>query len=188
MIKINKKNAELTIRMALISLLLLLAAVPAGLTADAVEGESTVETENIIKIQADKLEADINGDTAEFSGNVRIHRGATRITAEYLTLHYNRKGDAEEFSQVDVSALEKIEARGQVRIQHQDIQARTETAVYETRTETLTLEGGETTVTKGTYSIRGVRMVLKGSAGDMTAIGDAGTRVKAVIIADSELF
>lgn len=161
---------------------------PEGMAADAVEGKSTVEAENLIKIQADILEADINGDTAKFSGNVRVHRGATLITTEYLTLYYNRKGKTEEFSRVDVSALEKIEAGGQVRIQHQDIQAQAELAVYQTLTETLTLEGRETTVTKGTYSVRGARMVLKGGANDMTVTGDSSTRVKAVIMADSELF
>ena len=42
------------------------------------------EPDNTIRIQADVLEADIEGDTAEFSGNVKIDRGEARITADHL--------------------------------------------------------------------------------------------------------
>ena len=144
--------------------------------------------EKVIRIQADQLAADITADSAEFSGDVQIDRDATRIRADFLTLHYHRKEDGQEIGKIDESAVEKIDARGQVRIDHQDTRARAETAIYETRSQTLTLEGPETTVTRGPYSIRGIRMVLNGDANDMIVIGDAGNRVMAVIMAESDLF
>lgn len=156
--------------------------------AAAAQKVETAELENTINIEADKLVADISGDTAEFSGNVNIQREVTQISADYFTLHYTRQEGTKDFSQVDESAVKKIEARGQVHIEHQEIRAQTDTAVYQTFENTLTMEGPETTVTKGGYSVRGARMVLEGNANDMTVVGGPGHRVKAVIMAESDLF
>ena len=175
---------------AIASLILLLITMPPGWATDAAV-DSSPETKNPqtkIKIQADRLVANINGDSAEFSGNVRIDRGEARITSDFLILYYNRQSDTENIGQIDESAVRKIEARGQVRIYYQDILASTEKAIYQTGTRTLVLEGIGTSVKKGDYSIKGARMVLKGDANEMIATSDNQTRVKAVIMADEDLF
>jgi lipopolysaccharide transport protein LptA len=134
------------------------------------------------------LIADIEGNTVIFSGNVRVDRGAARITADHLKLYYNREKSADPLEQMDESAFEKMEAYGRVRIQYGDTLAQSESAVYETGAGTLILEGRRATVTKGTYTIEGARVVLNGEARDMTVVGGDGGRVKATIISGSSLF
>ena len=164
---------------AIVTLALLLVAVPVVLTA---------EPDNTIHIQADQLEADIEGDTAEFSGNVQVDRGEARISADHLKLYYHREQNVESLQQLDVSAVDKIEARGKVRIRFQDLSAATDKAVYEPKTDTLVLEGSSTRVTKGGNSIRGSRIVLKAAENDMTVVGDGKSRVKAVIATGKGFF
>lgn len=164
---------------AVIALFFLLGAVPAAFAADP---------DSTIRIQADVLEADMEGDTAEFSGNVRVDRGAARITADHLKLYYRRGQNVENLQQLDATAVNKIEARGSVRIRYQGISAQTDLAVYEPTTDTLILEGRNTRVDKGGYSVKGARMVLDGAENDMTVVGDDKSRVKAVIATGSSLF
>jgi lipopolysaccharide export system protein LptA len=141
----------------------------------------TAEPDNTIHIQADQLEADIEGDTAEFSGNVRVDRGEAQIKADHLKLYYHRDKNVESLQQIDASAVDKIEARGKVRIRFQDLSAESDKAVYDPKTDTLVLEGRNTRVTRSGNSIKGARIVLKAAENDLTVVGDGKSRVKAVI-------
>ena len=148
----------------------------------------SAEIDNTIRIQADALEADIEGNTAEFTGNVRIDRGEARITTDYLKLYYHRDQKSKNLQQLDASAVDKIEARGNVRIRYQDMTAQANEATYTPKADTLILEGRNTRVAKAGYALNGSRLVLNGASNNLTAVGDGRTRVKAVITTDKDLF
>jgi len=185
---LSRSRGDRAMRMKSLTLLLVLMTASVAFAAGAeIEGKASVP-ENTIRINSDKLVADIDGNTVIFSGNVRVDRGAARITADHLKLYYNREKSADPVGQVDESAFEKMEAYGKVRIQFGDALAQSESAVYETGTGTLILEGRRATVTNGAYTIEGDRVVLNDEAGDMTVVGGDGGRVKATIISGSSLF
>ena len=163
----------------IIAFLILLLIASAGFAA---------EPDNTIRIQADALEADIEGNTAEFSGNVRIDRGEARITSDRLKVYYHRDKQSKNLQQLDASAVDKIEARGKVRIRYQDITAQADKATYDPKADTLNLEGRNTRVDRGDYSLRGGRLILNGAKNNLTIVGDGKGRVKAVIASDKGLF
>jgi lipopolysaccharide transport protein LptA len=139
------------------------------------------EPDNTIRIRADALETDIEGNTAEFSGNVRVDRGEARMEADHLKLYYRRDRRLEDLQQLNAAGVDKIEARGNVRIRYQGISALTDRAVYDPPSDTLTMEGGNTRVARNGNSISGARIVLRGAENDMTVVGDGRRRVRAVI-------
>ena len=154
----------------------------------AASASFAAEIDNTIRIQADMQEADIEGDTAEFSGNVRIDRGEAHITSDHLKLYYHRDQKTDNLQQLEPSAVDKIEASGKIRIRYQDMTAQADKAVYHPKSDTLILEGRNTRVDKGANSLRGRRLVLNGAQNDLTAVGDGESRVKAVIASEKGLF
>jgi len=146
------------------------------------------EPENTIRIRSDALETDIEGNTAEFSSNVRVERGDAWMEADRLKLYYRRDQRLEAPQQFEAAGVEKIEARGEVRIRYRAISAFADRAVYDPGTDTLTMEGDNTRLARGENSISGARIELKGADNDMTVVGDGKRRVTAVIAAGSGWF
>jgi len=169
-----------------VALALLLSAAAAA--AEGQAGPRPDSEPRQVRVRADKLVADIDGRIAEFSGNVVVVSGETQIEADFVKLFYDRQAGLEAAQRLEQSAVKKMEARGRVRIRHGEITALTDTAVYDTEKDVLTLEGPETTVSRGKQAIKGARVVLDNAARRAAVAGDGRNRVKAVITTGGRLF
>jgi lipopolysaccharide export system protein LptA len=164
-----------------------LAAATAAAVDPALENPPAEEGRQV-HLRADRLVADIDKHTAEFSGNVGVIRGPTHITADYLKLFYDRQAGPDAVRRLDASAVRRMEAHGQVKIRHAGIEASAERAAYDAQNEVLVLEGRDATVARGTYAITGHRFVLERAGENVTVTGDGRNRVRAWFATDARLF
>ncbi len=134
-----------------------------------------------IEITADKLVTDNQKRSARFSGNVTAVQGDTRLTADQLTIFY--KSNTAEGS-AGTNDIERLEARGHVRIMFDNRLAVSNQAVYIIGERKLILEGPESKVVSGQDEITGTKITFYRNDGRMALEGDDQNRVKAVIHSD----
>jgi len=108
-----------------------------------------------IRITADTLTTESKAQFAEFSGNVKAVQGATVIIADRLRIFYKKDAQNKAAPRAEGTAIEKLEASGNVKITFDDKVAVTQKAVYLTEKRVLILSGPNSTVTSGKDSISG---------------------------------
>ncbi len=140
-----------------------------------------------IKINADSLTINGNGNWAEFTGNVKVVQGKTTIAAQRLRIYYKGKGKPDQPTKNKEEAeLEKIEAYGNVRIVMDNRVAVTPKAVYSTADQTLTLEGDGSRLQSGKDRVSGKKIVFFRQQGRIKVTGSPGKQVQAIIFSDKE--
>jgi lipopolysaccharide export system protein LptA len=122
-----------------------------------------------IEIQAAKLEVRDKQRIATFTGNVKVVQGDTTMRCKSLVVFYEPEG-----SQSGVKAatpgpggsqqISKLEARGGVIVTQLDNTATGETALFDVRSNTVTLIGN-VVVTQGPNIVRGERLVVDMTTG-----------------------
>lgn len=130
---------------------------------------------------ADKLVAEVDAGQIEFIGNVKATQAETVITADRLKIFYDAdkvKSQADAFKN---EFIDKITARGHVKIIHEDIVAETDKAEYTMKSGVLVLAGPQSKIIQGGHSITGTKFTLHRSDGRLTAESSEENRVKAVI-------
>jgi lipopolysaccharide export system protein LptA len=145
--------------------------------AEAVEKTST----DPIEITADNLVTDNQKRSAIFSGNVTAVQAGTKMSADQLTIIYKSKSGPEATGTNDI---ERLEARGNVRIEFDNKLAVSNQAVYIIEERKLVLEGPGSKVVSGQDEITGTKITFYRNDGRMALEGDEGNRVKAVIHSD----
>lgn len=134
-----------------------------------------------IEISADRLVFDNNTQSAVFSGNVNAMQGATRITADRITVFYE-SDDANPKGQPDTqAAIRRIVSEGRVTIRFDDKVAETPKAIYIKASGILELVGEGTRVTSGQNTITGNRITVDRARDNITVEGGGSQRVEAVI-------
>jgi lipopolysaccharide export system protein LptA len=131
-----------------------------------------------IEITADMMVTDSQTHAAIFSGNVTATQDETRLTADKLTIFYKSDSGAEPASETDI---ERLEARGHVRILFDNKLAVSNQAVYIIGERKLVLEGPGSKVVSGKDEITGSKITFYRDDGRMTLESDDRGRVKAVI-------
>lgn len=134
-----------------------------------------------IQITADRLLADLNTDTARFSGNVCAIQGNTEIKADQLTLHYQSDGSRKPTEKNEAANIQRITAQGNVRIRFDNRLAVSEQAVYITSERKLILKGPGSKVISGRDEIIGSKITYYRDEGRVAMEGDSQNRVKAVL-------
>jgi lipopolysaccharide export system protein LptA len=96
------------------------------------------------------LEADLNANTAEFTGQVRVVDDAYTLTADSLSIFFKPQADAPSRLRRGFSARDatKIVARGRVVIRSQDLSASSDGAEYEPDAGRATLWGEKTSAVR----------------------------------------
>lgn len=123
----NPKNMRIILT---ISMLICLAASPA-LAASGVNTAHKERSSQPITIKSNEMSADNKGKTAIFTGKVVAKQGDLTIYSDRLIVNYGDiKGD-----------VDKIEAKGNVRIVQENRIGLANNAVYESRTGRITLTG-----------------------------------------------
>jgi lipopolysaccharide transport protein LptA len=133
-----------------------------------------------IHIQAEQLMVDMNANTAQFSGRVRLTQEGTVITADLLTIHYTNPPQAAEAPatrDLSTTHVAKMVAQGQVDIQLANGAAAAQEAIYEPEADRLTLCGPDAFVASGGSTLTGQRVVFIRKEGRLTAEGKPPERV-----------
>jgi lipopolysaccharide export system protein LptA len=120
-----------------------------------------------IRIQSHRLEADMNADTAEFSGEVRMGDDDFTLTADRLTIFFKSQTQGPDRLRKRVSTrdADKIVARGRVVIRSLNFTVSSDGAEYEPDAGRATLWGEKTAAPRAP------------SPGSVSAVGPAGGTV-----------
>ncbi len=134
-----------------------------------------------IHITSDLLTTDNESGFVEFSGNVRATQGTTIIVSDRLKVFYKEDADSAQKISGGPGAVEKIVAKGNVKINFDDKEAVSNEAEYITDTQILVLSGPDSKVTTANKeSISGAKITLYRADGRIKVESGQGKRVEAV--------
>jgi lipopolysaccharide export system protein LptA len=148
-----------------------------------------------IQIEAASLEMRDKKKEATFSGNVKVVQGDTTMTSKTLVVFYesgssgaapaaappaNSKGSAKSAPIQSAtpgpggsSSIKRLEARGNVVVTQKDQVVTGETAVFDTKTNLVTMLGG-VVLTQGKNVLRGDRLLVDMTTGVSRVESDSG--------------
>jgi lipopolysaccharide export system protein LptA len=145
-----------------------------------------------IQIEAATLEMRDKKKEATFSGNVKVVQGDTTMTSKILVVFYessqapattpaaNSKAAAKSVPMQSAtpgpdgsSSIKRLEARGHVVVTQKDQVVTGETAVFDTKTNLITMLGG-VVLTQGKNVLRGDRLMVDMTTGVSRVESDSG--------------
>jgi lipopolysaccharide export system protein LptA len=152
-----------------------------------------------IQIEAASLEMRDKKKEATFSGNVKVVQGDTTMTSKVLVVFYESKDQsaaptpsanskaAAKSAPIPsatpgpggTSSIKRLEAKGNVIVTQKDQVVTGESAVFDTRTNLITMLGG-VVLTQGKNVLRGDRLLVDMTTGVSRVESDSG-RVQALI-------
>ena len=149
-----------------------------------------------IQIEAASLEMVDKKKEATFSGNVKVVQGDTTMTSKTLVVFYEGGGSSSSASGAakptkgapmqsatpgpgGASSIKRLEARGGVTVTQKDQVVTGETAVFDTKTNLITMQGG-VVLTQCKNVLRGDRLMVDMTTGVSRVESDSG-RVQALL-------
>jgi lipopolysaccharide export system protein LptA len=138
-----------------------------------------------IQIEAATLEVRDKKKEATFSGNVKVIQGDTTMTSKTLVVFYDQeaapsaaKPAAKPIAAATPgpggsSSIRRLEAKGSVVVTQKDQVVTGDTAVFETKTNLVTMRGG-VVLTQGKNVLRGDRLVVDMTTGVSRVESDSG--------------
>ena len=142
-----------------------------------------------IQIEAASLEMRDKKKEATFSGNVKVVQGDTTMTSKTLVVFYDSTPAAAPAANSKAaksapmpaaapgpggsSSIKRLEARGNVVVTQKDQVVTGETAVFDTRTNLITMLGG-IVLTQGKNVLRGDRLMVDMTTGVSRVESDSG--------------
>ncbi len=146
------KSAALVVVAAFVVCAAWLTAAP-GLAVAQVSALKSHDTAQAIDITADRLEVREKENIAVFSGSVEAVQGDMQISADSVTVYYEKAAGAGDptISRLDLAGSAKLVSPSEV--------AESEWAVYDVAARLLTL-GGSVVLTRGDSVLRGDRLEL----------------------------
>ncbi|MGX1318167.1 lipopolysaccharide export system protein LptA [Bradyrhizobium sp. USDA 377] len=158
-----------------------------------------------IQIEAASLEMRDKKKEATFAGNVKVVQGDTTMTSKTLVVFYESSGDKPATAQPaakgaknsstgapmqsatpgpgGASSIKRLEARGNVVVTQKDQVVTGETAVFDTKTNLITMlggSGGQVVLTQCKNVLRGDRLMVDMTTGVSRVESDTG-RVQALL-------
>ncbi|MBR0707568.1 LptA/OstA family protein [Bradyrhizobium liaoningense] len=158
-----------------------------------------------IQIEAASLEMRDKKKEATFAGNVKVVQGDTTMTSKTLVVFYESSGDKPAPTQPaakgaknsstgapmqsatpgpgGASSIKRLEARGNVVVTQKDQVVTGETAVFDTKTNLITMlggSGGQVVLTQCKNVLRGDRLMVDMTTGVSRVESDSG-RVQALL-------
>jgi len=143
-----------------------------------------------IQIEAASLEMRDKKKEATFSGNVKVVQGDTTMTSKTLVVFYDSAGSGAPAPATNTkaakapmqaaapgpggsSSIRRLEARGSVVVTQKDQVVTGETAVFDTKTNLITMLGG-IVLTQGKNVLRGDRLMVDITTGVSKVESDSG--------------
>jgi len=146
------------------------------------DGDSrTDSSDEKIRITAERLISDSEARFAEFRGNVKATQGDTVITADQLKIFYKSDSKGEAGGSPGEESIDKIVAKGNVKIHFENRVAVGQHAVYTTENRVLVLSGAGSKVISGTNYISGEKITYHRTDGKIVVEGSSNKQVEAVI-------
>jgi lipopolysaccharide export system protein LptA len=115
-----------------------------------------------LQVDADRLDAYNDKKTAVFSGNVVASQGGRTIYAEQVTIYYREDGKAlgqPSASAKDSNSIEKITAKGNVKVIEGERMATGDDAVFDQDAQKITMTGNAV-LKEGKNIIKGSKVVI----------------------------
>ncbi|MEW5773151.1 MAG: LptA/OstA family protein [Thermodesulfobacteriota bacterium] len=163
------------IRPLLLALCLMAAAILPAQAAEPVADMSKTPT----KIESDSMRYDQAAGTVVFEGKVRVQRPDFALWSSSLTVHFAPQAGAKaEGTPTDAGRIEKIVARGAVRIERDGKVGACETATYLVQEGLFSMEG-DPVLKDGANTVTGkvVKLYFKDNRSEV--LGGEGQRVQA---------
>lgn len=136
-----------------------------------------------MQITSDRMEVFKDKKTVIFSGNARVVQGNSELKSDKLILYYkdelDHKGKSSNTHQEKSGELEKIEAKGNVYLSHDQKIAIGDEAVYLRDSDKITMTGNAT-LKEGKNVIKGERVVVFLKENRGVVEGNNQKQVKAV--------
>lgn len=154
--------------------LLLAAAAPARAAEPAADLAKTPT-----RIESDRMRYDQAGGVVVFEGKVRVDRPDFQLWAAQLTVHFAPQGQGQaEAALADAGRIEKIVARGEVRIERDGKVGSCDTATYLVQQGLFSMEGNPV-LRDGPNTVTGkvVKLYFKDNRSEV--LGGEGKRVEA---------
>jgi lipopolysaccharide export system protein LptA len=145
-----------------------------------------------IQIEAATLEMRDKKKEATFSGNVKVVQGDTTMTSKILVVFYESNSGAQPAPAANTkaapkaapmqaatpgpegaSSIKRLEAKGSVVVTQKDQVVTGETAVFDTKTNLITMLGG-VVLTQGKNVLRGDRLMVDMTTGVSRVESDSG--------------
>lgn len=142
-----------------------------------------------IQIEAASLEMRDKKKEATFAGDVKVVQGDTTMTSKILVVFYDSAGPATPEASAKAppkapikaaapgpggsSSIRRLEAKGSVVVTQKDQVVTGETAVFDTRTNLVTMLGG-VVLTQGKNVLRGDRLMVDMTTGVSRVESDSG--------------
>ncbi len=178
--------------------LLLISAAGEGSAQGAVQGVPnamqgfTQNRDQPIQIEAARLEMRDKKKEATFSGNVKVVQGDTTMTSKILVVFYESSGEGTSSPAANTkaaksaapmqsaspgpggaSSIKRLEARGNVVVTQKDQVVTGETAVFDTKSNLITMLGG-VVLTQCKNVLRGDRLMVDMTTGVSRVESDTG--------------
>lgn len=135
---------------------------------------------------ADKVIFDSAEHYAEMFGNVKVTQGQTVITSNILKIHYHKKHQIKPNQLPGDDTVDKIAAKGNVRIELDSGIALSDEAVYHTKTKELILTGNAKLI-RGENTISGSKITINRENGRVTVESSDKKPVEAFIFSNEKL-
>jgi lipopolysaccharide export system protein LptA len=139
-----------------------------------------------IHIVSDQLISDSESKFAEFIGNVKATQADTVIISDRLKVVYSKSSEFGTALSAESDSVEKIIATGNVKIEFENKVAYSQEAVYDTRTQTVTLIGDDSKVYSGPNFIAGAKIVMYRPDGRIRVESSSNKRVEALFHSEPE--
>jgi lipopolysaccharide export system protein LptA len=147
-----------------------------------------------IQIEAASLEMQDKKKEATFSGNVKVTQGDTTMTSKTLVVFYEGGGSGASGAKPAKSAtmqaatpgpggsssIKRLEARGNVMVTQKDQVVTGETAVFDPKTNLITMQGG-VVLTQCKNVMRGDRLTVDMTTGVSRVESDSGRGVQVLL-------
>jgi lipopolysaccharide export system protein LptA len=161
-------------------------AASSAIAAERSSPDRTPNNNQEIQVIADQLISNSQNKFAEFIGNVEVTQGTFVIKSDRLRIYYRTvKGISKEPSTAEDS-IEKIIAKGNVKIWSDESVAETDQAEYSFSDMVLVLSGENSKVISGKNSITGSKIILYRKDGRIKVKGSDSKRVRAIFYPGEE--
>ena len=155
---------------------------------NALQGFSQKRDEPV-KIRAASLEVREKDKMATFTGDVHVVNGDTEMRCKSLLVFYEEETGGRSMKAADPGPggsqqIKRIEAKGGVTVVQKDQHATGDSATFNMRENTVTLNGN-VVVTRGQDVLRGPRLVVNLTTGVSEMKAPSGSRVDVLIVPKS---
>ena len=145
----------------------------------ATKAPEAADSDNMIRVTADRLFTDTQSQHAEFIGNVHATRDNMTIFCDSLKIFYTDASAQDAQGRPGEGSIQRIVASGNVKINFDEQTATTQRADWSPKDQTIVLSGPGSKIVSGKNSITGSKITLHQEDNRIQVEGGSSGRVEA---------